>query len=193
MSEDLNEFIVSFRTEYINESQFNSAVAIEPNLYAFTDCSSYPTISIAFSPQQSAIGYQQNSLPCTRIDRVYWNLSSSPTPPNLAGANPSGSSCFDYGYVFPHKQEVQFKNNSGVWKSFYLHVNALSNPGVETSLINYWDTWYIDMSLTQSNNGLVPGNVEVRFRNNHMGSSSSGGPCVTQPNDTWFYEIWYLN
>jgi hypothetical protein len=72
----------------------------------------------------------------------------------------------------------------------------LLNPGVQTENINYWDVWYIDVSLSQSSNGLVPGNVQVRFRNNHLGSTSNGGPCVTEPSagsSTWIYETWYIS
>ena len=187
------EFVVSYRTEYISSTDFSNAVAIEPNLFAYTDCSSYPTISIAFSPQQSAIGSQQNSLPCSRVDKVYWNPSDGTTPPSLLGCDVIGASCFPWGYVFPDKQEIQFKNSSNVWKAFYLKINGLGQPGVEQSLINYWDVWYIDVSASQSSNGLVPGNVQVRYRNNHMGSTTNGGPCVTQPTDTWIYETWYIN
>jgi len=190
---DLNEFIVSFRTEYVSETDFAGAVAIEPNLFVLTDCSNYPTLTIPFAPKQAAIGSQQNSFPCSRVDRVYWNPKSGSTPPSLTGANPVGSTCFPFGYVFPNKQEVEFKNSSGQWKPFYLKINGLGQPGVQQSLINYWDVWYIDVSASQTNNGLVPGNVEVRFRNNQMGSTSNGGPCVTEPAGTYIYETWVIN
>jgi hypothetical protein len=190
---DLNEFIVSFRTEYISQTDFSNAVAIEPNLFAYTDCSNYSTITIAFSPQQSAEGSQQNTYPCSRVDRVYWNPRNGSTPPNLTGADPVGSTCFPYGYVFPNKQEVLFKNSSNQWVPFYLFNSGVSGASTAKSLINYFDIFYIDVSTSQSSNGLVPGNVQVRFRNNHMGNSSNGGPCVTQPTDTWIYETWYIN
>jgi hypothetical protein len=124
---------------------------------------------------------------------VYWNPRSGSTPPSLAGANVTGSGCFPFGYIFPNKQEVEFKNGSGVWKQFYLHILGLGQPGQPVSLINYWDVWYIDVALSQSNNGLVPGNVQVRYRNNHMGSNSNGGPCVTQPSGTYITETCYIN
>ena len=114
-------------------------------------------------------------------------------PPSLSGADPIGSPCFPYGYVFPHRQEIQFKNGNGNWKAFYLHINGLLSPGVETPLIGHTDVWFIDLILSQSFNNLVLGNVEVRYRNNLMNTSSNGGPCVSEPADTWIYETWYLN
>lgn len=193
--DDMYEFIITFRTPVVSESIYNASASIQPSLFAYTDCSNYPTITIPFSTQVSTAGSQHINLPCLRIDKVYWNAATSNpyVPPNLAGADPTGSGCFPYGYVFPHKQEIWFKNGSGEWKKFYLHTSGLGQPGVETDLINYWDVWYIDVSLSQSNNGLSPGNVEVRYRNNHMNGSGNGAPCVTQPADTWVYETWYIN
>lgn len=196
LGEDLNEFLITYRTDIVPEATYNNATAIQPNLFAYTDCVSYPTLSIGFSTQQSAVGSQHTSLPCLRVDKIYWNPSSGtpPTysPPSIAGANVFGSGCFPYGYVLPEYQELQFKNGSGVWKSFYMHINGLANPGVETDKITIIDVWYLDLTLSASQNGLVTGNVDVRYRNK-ITSSSNGGPCVTEPADTWVYETWYLN
>jgi hypothetical protein len=191
--DDMNEFLVTYRSEIISEATYNQAAGIQSNLTCYTDCANYATLNIAFSSQQQVDGSQQNSQPCLRIDKVWFNPRSGSTPPNLAGADPIGSGCFPWGYVFPHKQEIEFKNGSGVWKNFYLHINGLAQPGVETALINYWDVWFIDVTNSQNQNGLVPGNIQVRYRNNHMGSNSNGGPCVTQPSGTYITETWYVN
>lgn len=190
--DDLNEFLVTYRSEIISEATYNLSAAVQSNLTCYTDCTNYATLNIGFSSQQQVTGSQQNSLPCLRIDKVYWNPRSGSTPPSLAGADPTGSGCFPFGYVYPNKQEVEFKNGSNVWKPFYLHINGLGQPGVATSLINYWDVWYIDVSLSQSNNGLVPGNVQVRYRNRQTGTSG-GGPCVTQPDGLYVTETWFIN
>lgn len=158
------------------------------------DCSNY-TLIIGYSTQQSAVGSQHTTLPCLRVDKVYWNPSSGTpptyTPPSLSGADPTGSGCFPYGYVFPDKQEIKFKKNSsdnytGV---FNLYINGLGNASVATSEINYFDVWYIDPA---NSSALVTGYVDVRYRNKQTGTSN-GGPCVTEPTDTWVYETWYIN
>lgn len=189
----MNEFLITYRSEIISEATYNLSAVVQSNLTCYTDCSNYATLNIAFSSQQQVDGSQQNSQPCLRIDEVYWNPRNGSTPPSLAGADPIGSECFPLGYVFPYKQEIEFKNGSSVWKNFYLHINGLRQPGVETGLINYWDVWYIDVTSSQNQNGLVPGNVQVRYRNNHMGSNSNGGPCLTQPMGTYITETWYIN
>ncbi|MEI2824953.1 MAG: hypothetical protein V9F02_16180 [Chitinophagaceae bacterium] len=194
--DDLNEFIVVYRSEIVSEATYNLAAGVQSNLTCYTDCVNYATLNIGFSPQQQAVaGSQHTTQPCTRIDKVYWNPRSGSTPPSLAGANPTGSGCFPWGYVFPHKQEVEFKNGAGQWKRFYLHYQGLGQPGTEcpSEGINYWDVWYIDVTLSQSQNNLVPGNVQVRYRNNHMGGTGNGAPCVTQPTGTYITETWYIN
>ncbi|MGC4104706.1 hypothetical protein [Ferruginibacter sp.] len=185
---DLNEFLVTYRSEVISDYIYSQAATVQSNLIAYTDCSNYPILQIGFSSQQATFGSQHTTQPCLRVDKVYWNPRSGSTPPSLGGCDVLGSSCFPSGYVRPHKQEVQFKNASNVWVPFYLYI-----PGPSTNnsgLINYWDVWYIDVPGTP---GLTPGNVQVRYRNNLMSTSSNGGPCVTQPADTWVYETWYLN
>ncbi|MBS1758833.1 MAG: hypothetical protein JST23_01820 [Bacteroidetes bacterium] len=191
----MNEYLITYRSEIISEATYNLSSAVQSNLTCYTDCPNYATLNIGFSSQQQVIGSQQNTLPCTRIDKVYWNPRNGTTPPSLAGCNAVPSQCFPFGYVFPNKQEIEFKNGSNQWKKFYLHINGLGQPGTDQYGvgINYWDVWYIDVSLSQSINGLVPGNVQVRFRNNHMGSNSNGGPCVTQPNGLYVTETWYIN
>lgn len=191
--DDMNEFIITYRSEIISEATFNSATSIQCNLTCYTDCPDYATLNIPFSTNQSIPASQQTSLPCLRIDKVWFNPSSGGVPANLAGCDPVGSGCFPWGYVYPEKQEVEFKNGSGVWKKFYLHINGLGQAGVETGLINFWDLWYIDVSLSQSNNGLVPGNVQVRYRNKQVTNGLNGGPCVTQPDGTYVTETWYIN
>ena len=191
---DLNEFIVKYRTDIVSETTYNSATSIDPNLFAYTDCANYPIITIPFSPQQSAPGYQHTTLPCLRVDKIYFNPSfGTPpnyTPPSLAGANATGSGCFPVGYVFPDKQEIHFKKNTSdnYTGTFNLYTQGLTQSSVATPEINYWDAWYIDRSnLT----GLIPGNVQVRYHNKQTGTSN-GGPCVTTPDGTWVYETWYI-
>jgi len=191
--DDLNEFLVTYRSEIVSEATYNSSTAIQSNLSCYTDCIDYATLNIGFSSQQQVAGSQHNSLPCTRIDKAYWTPSSGGTPPSLLGCNPFGSGCFPGGYVYPAKQEIEFLNGSGQWKRFYLHFNGLGQAGTEdVNMINYYDAWYIDVSLSQSQNGLVPGNVQVRYRNNHN-VGSNGGPCVSQPSGTYVTETWYIN
>ncbi len=192
--DDLNEFLVTYRSEIISEATYNLSTAVQSNLTCYTDCTNYATLNIGFSTQQQVTGSQQNTQPCLRIDKVYWSPRNGSTPPSLAGADPIGSNCFPYGYIFPNKQEIEFKNGSGVWKRFYLYFQGLNQPGTEDlNMINYFDVWYIDVTRSQNFNGLVPGNVQVRYRNNHMGSNSNGGPCVTQPTGTYITETWYIN
>ena len=191
--DDMNEFIITYRSEIISEATVNSATAIQSNLTCYTDCSNYATLNIAFSSNQSVPTGQQVSSPCLRVDKVWFNPTSGGTPCNLAGCDPIGSGCFPYGYVYPEKQEVEFKNGSGAWKNFYLRINGLGQPGVETGLINYSDVWYIDVSASSSNNGLVTGNVQVRYRNKQVTNGLNGGPCVSQPDGTYVTETWYIN
>ncbi len=191
--DDMNEFIITYRSEIVSEATFNSATAIQCNLTCYTDCTNYATLNISFSSNQSIPVSQQTSSPCLRIDKVWFNPSGGGTPANLAGCDPVGSGCFPWGYVYPEKQEIEFKNGSNVWKKFYLHINGLGQPGVETGLINFTEKWYIDVSLSQSNNGLVPGNVQVRYRNRQITNGLNGGPCVTQPDGTYVTETWYIN
>ena len=195
--DDLNEFIIEYRTDIVSETVYNNSTAIQPNLFAYTDCTNYPTLTIGFSTQQSAVGSQHTTQPCLRVDKVYWSPSAGTppnyTPPSLSGADPTGSGCFPYGYVFPDKQEIHFKKTAldvNYTGTFNLYINGLNHASVATSLINYWDVWYIDPTNSV---GLVTGNVEVRYRNNHMNGSGNGAPCVTQPDDTWVYETWYIN
>lgn len=189
---DLNEFLVTYRSEIVSESTYNLSSAVQCNLTCYTDCSNYPTLNIGFSSQQQITGLEQNSLPCLRIDKVYWNPRNGSSPPSLAGCDPVGSSCFPYGYVFPNKQEIQFLNSSGVWTSFYLYTQGLLKSSTQVSLINFTDVFYIDVATSQTN-GLIPGNVQVRYRNNQMGTTSNGGPCVTQPTGTYVTETWVIN
>ena len=191
---DLNEFIITYRTGYVSESTFNNATSLEPMFFVYTDCTNYPTQQIPFSAQQSASGSQQNTLPCLRIDKVYFNPRMGMTPASLSGTNPClcGPGCFPSGYVFPNKQSIEFKNSNNEWKPFFLKINGLAQPGVSTQNINYWDVFYIDVQKTVIEHGLVTGNVQVRFRNNHN-VSANGGPCVTQPDGTYVVETWYVD
>jgi len=191
--DDLNEFLVTYRSELVSEAIYNSSASVQSNLFCYTDCANYPSLSIGFSTQQSSLNSANNTLPCNRIDKVYWTPSGGGAPPSLLGCNPFGSSCFPYGYVYPAKQEIEFLNGSGQWKRFYLHFQGLGQAGTEDlNMIDYFDAWYIDVSLSQSQNGLVPGNVQVRYRNNHN-VSANGGPCVSQPTGTYVTETWYIN
>lgn len=185
----MTKYRVTFRSDYISESTFNSSTSMETYLSVYTDCSTYPTFVIPYSPQQSVSTDQANSLPCARIDKVYWGPKVGNTPPYLTGCHPLITSCFPSGYVFPHRQEIAFKNSSGIWVPFALYINGLANPSVSTSLISIYDVFYIDVSK----NGLVPGNVQVRYRNNHEDGTGNGAPCSTDPEGTWVYETWYLN
>ncbi len=185
---DLHEFTINFRTEYISESVFQNAATIEPLLFIYTDCANYPTQQISFTPQQSASGTQQYNQPCARVDKVYWNPSNNPTPPSLSGADPClcFGGCLPYGYTFPDKQVIEFKNSDNDWKPFYLYVNGMGNPSLERGEINYWDVFYIDVSTTVSQNKLVIGWVQVRYRN-------KCGSSYTLPLDTYAYASWYID
>ncbi|HUC83316.1 MAG TPA: hypothetical protein VMR70_20565 [Flavisolibacter sp.] len=185
----LTTYRVTFRSEYIPESTFNASTTMETYLSVYTDCDDYPTFVIPYSSQQSVATDQANSLPCARIDKVYWGPKVGSTPPYVTGCHPLITSCFPSGYVFPHRQEIQFKNGSGSWVPFALYVNGLGNASVNTGLISIFDVFYIDVSK----NGLVAGNVQVRYRNNHESGTGNGAPCTTAPDDTWVYETWYLN
>lgn len=184
----LTKYRITFRSDYIPEATLSASATMETYLLIYTDCVNYPTFVCPYSPQQTSSTSQANTQPCLRIDKVIWNPRSDEIPPFLAGANPIGNPCFPYDYVFPHKQEIKFKKSDGTWGDFNLYINGGSNPSEATSLINYWDIWYIDVPNSA---GLVPGNVEVKYRNNNMGLSTQ--PCVSQPEGTWVYETWYIN
>jgi len=181
------EFIIQYRSEVINESTYNLSAAVQSNLTCYTDCSNYATLNIGFSSQQQTSGSQQNTQPCLRVDKVYWNPRNGSTPPYLAGCDPVGSSCFPYGYVYPQKQEIEFLNSSGEWKNFYLYQGGDSTLAISTPLINYWDLFKINVGKTNSNAGLAPGNIQVRYRNKQTGSQN-GGPCV----GPWIIETWVI-
>jgi hypothetical protein len=195
---DMNEFLVTYRSEIISEATYNLSAAVQSNLTCYTDCTNYATLNIGFSTQQQVVGSQQNTLPCLRVDNVAWNPSSGTpptyTPPSLTGCDPTGSGCFPYGYIFPDKQEIKFKKNSGdnYTGVFNLYIYGLGLSSVPTSLIGHTDVWYIDPA---NSTGLVTGYVQVRYRNKQTGTSN-GGPCVTQPDagdGTWVYATWYIN
>lgn len=188
--DDMNEFLVTYRSEIISEATYNLAASVQSNLTCYTDCLNYATLIIGFSPQQQVEGYTQNTMPCLRVDKVFWSPRNGSTPPSLAGCNPVGSLCFPYGYVYPAKQEVQYKNNQNQWIPFHL-THFINQTGTQMSLIDYWDVWYIDVTSCQTA-GLTTGNVQVRYRNNHN-VNANGGPCVTQPNGYWVTETWYIN
>lgn len=193
--DDMNEFLVTYRSEIISESTYNLSAAVQCNLTCYTDCPNYATLVIGFSSQQQVDGSAQNTLPCLRIDKVYWSPSTGTapnyTPPSLAGCNPLGSSCFPYGYVYPDKQEIWFQKNSTdlYTGEFNLYLHYLGQPSTPAHLINYYDIWYIDPVNSVD---LVPGYVQVRYRNVQT-STSNGGPCHTQPDGIWVYETWYIN
>ncbi len=191
--DDMNEFIVTYRSEIISISTFNSATAIQCNLTCYTDCTNYATLNIAFSSNQSIPTSTYATLPCSRVDKVFWNPRNGATPPSLAGCDPIGSGCFPFGYVFPEKQEVEYLNGSGVWKKFWLYTAGLPWPSTQPAYITRLDVFYIDVTKSASVDGLVPGNIQVRYRNVQVTSGLNGGPCVTQPTGTYVQETWYIN
>lgn len=191
----MNETIVKYRTDIVPESVYNNATSIQYNLTVYTDCPDYAVVTIPYSSQQSTSGGQHTTLPCLRIDKVYWNTSTG-LGASLAGADVTGSGCFPYGYVFPDKQQVQIYV-SGTWQAINLWKwNPAGSPAkiflTYSGEINYWDVWYIDM--TQYDGGpttISAGTYQVRYRNKQIGGT--GGPCVTNPADSWITESWYLS
>ena len=192
---DLNEFIITYRSENIPESIYSQSASVQSNLFCYTDCTNYPTITIPFSSQQQVLNAQWDLLPCSRIDRVYWNQSTG-LGASTGGCNYVPSSCFPPNYVFPDKQEIQIYAN-GLWQPIQLWRSA-SGGGTEqpaiVGLISPIDVWFISMTgYTGGSSTISAGTYSVRYRNNHTGSTSNGGPCVTQPDPTWITESWYIS
>lgn len=202
LGEDLNEFEIIYRTEYISQAVFSAAAAIEPMLFLYTDCLNYPTMTIAFSPQQSSVGVGHNALPCLRVDKInfvggggydglIWGANGGSSLILLCGCGNSGSTaCYPDGYVFPSQQEIWFKNKDGVWTEFrFMRFSDFSI--VKSKYILPADVLKIPIALYQSQGGLpANGIVEVKYRN--IGLSAGGQPCETEPADTWIYEVWYF-
>lgn len=191
--DDVYEVVVTYRSEIISETIYNQSASVRANLIAYTDCSLYPQLVCPFSAQQQVAGSQHDALPCTRIDKVYWNPSSG-LGASTAGCNALPSSCFPWGYVFPNRQEIEIYAN-GQWQQIRLWRWA-SGGGTEnnnTGLISPVDIWYISMTGYAGSPSTIPvGTYNVRYRNNHN-VSSNGGPCVTQPSGTWITESWYIS
>ena len=185
--DDMNEFILTFYTEEISLSTFNSATRMKAMIFAYTDCPNYASIQIPYSGDQTVSTTTQNALPCSRTDAVYFNVQSGSSPSNLSGVNPIGSSCFPSGYIYPNKQEIEFKKTDGNWGGhFNLYLTGLNNPSSTKYLIDYVDIWYIDGANSA---GLgSQGTKEVRYRNNHN-VAANGGPCTS----AWVYTTWYIN
>ena len=192
--DDLNEFLVTYRSEIISEATYNQSNSVQSNLFMYTNCPNYATITIPFSGQQSVSGSQHNSLPCTRIDKVYWNPSSG-LGASTAGCNAVPGSCFPWGYVFPDRHQIEIYVNSQ-WQAIQLWRFA-SGGGTETpataGLISPIDVWYISMTgYSGSPSTISAGTYSVRYRNKET-DASNGGPCETQPSNTWITESWYIS
>lgn len=192
--DDLNEFLVTYRSEMISEAVYNQSASAQSNLFCYTDCTNYASLSIGFSSQQQSLNSQNDLLPCARIDRVYWNQSTG-LGASTGGCNYIPSSCFPSNYVFPDKQEIQIFVN-GQWQAIQLWRYA-SGGGTEqpqiAGLISPIDVWYISMTgYIGSPSTISAGTYSVRYRNNQT-SSTNGGPCVTQPSGTWITESWYIS
>lgn len=190
--DDIHEVVVTYRSEIISEATYNLSASVQSSLNAYTDCTLYPQLIVPFSTQQQVLGSQHDALPCTRIDKAYWNVSTG-LGASAAGCNAVPGNCFPWGYVFPNRQEIEiFVNNQ--WQEIRLWRWA-SGGGTQTTAryINPVDIWYISMTgYTGSPSTISAGTYSVRYRNNHN-ISANGGPCVTQPNDTWVTESWYIS
>lgn len=192
---DLNEFLVTYRSEMISESVYNQSASAQSNLFCYTDCTNYPALTIGFSGQQQSLNSANDLIPCNRIDRVYWNTSTG-LGASTGGCNYVPSSCFPSNYVFPDKQEIQIYAN-GQWQAIQLWRYA-SGGGTEqpqyVGLISPIEVWFISMTgYVGSPSTISAGTYSVRYRNNHTHVTTNGGPCFTQPNDTWITESWYIS
>ncbi len=186
--DDLTEYVLTYRTEQISSTIFNTATSMESMFSAYTDCPNYAIIQVPFSSSQAVSTTAQNSLPCSRVDKVYFNPRNGSTPPSVAGVNVTGSSCFPYGYVFPAKQSIEFRvGNTTTWKPFSLFTIGASGTSSPIQFINYWEAKYIDVTSSQTLNGLIPGNVQVRYRNDNTSASPS---CTSA---SYVFETWLVN
>lgn len=188
---DLTIFQVKYITPYISESTYNSSAKAWPSLFIYTDCPNIPTVSIPYSAQQAASTYDLITLPCLRVDKVWWNPSTG-LGASLAGMDAVPGSCYPYNYVYPDKQEIQIYAN-GVWQAIQLwewdpQGGTIPN---NTGKIIHSDIWYISMS-GYIGGTISAGNYQVRYRNRQEGTSN-GGPCVSQPTNTWVTETWYIS
>ncbi len=189
---DLNEFILTYRTDIVPESVYNSATSIQPNLFAYTDCPSYGTINIPYQSFINIAGGQHTTQPCLRIDKVSWQVSSG-LGTSTAGCDAVPGSCFPSGYVFPERHQIEIYVN-GQWQAIKLWKwnNTLPPPHKEfkAGLITPWDIWYISMTdYIGTPSTISNGTYQVRYRNTQI----SGTGCVTQPTGTWITESWYIS
>lgn len=188
----LTLYRITFRTDYIPEATFNASTSMQTYLSVYTDCANYPTFVCPFSTQQSSITSQQNSLPCLRIDNVYWNPSSG-IGASVAGVNVVPNSCYPSGYVYPEQQEIQISKDGG-WEPLRLWYWGTTGKVYNyTGIINNFDLDYILLDGYNAPTTTLPaGNYTVRYRNK-MITTNAGGPCTTQPDGTWVTATWYLS
>ena len=193
---DLNEFKLTYRTDIVSESIYNSATSIQPNLFAYTDCPNYPTIVLPYTSVQSTVGGQHTTQPCLRIDKAYF-VNSSGVGASVAGFDATPGTCFPFGYVLPDKHEIQiYVNNQWQQINLWKYDASLPPPNKKfltaDGKITPWDIWYIDMNnylgipSTISN-----GTYQVRYRNKQI--SGNGSPCSSQQNETWIVESRYIS
>lgn len=174
----LTTYRVTFKTDYIAENIFANAASVETYLFAYTDCPNIPTFVCPYSQQQTSTNFLGTiSSPCSRTDRIYFNATNGEYKANVAGAAVR-TSCIPYGYVFPNKQQIEFKNKDGVWVSFVLNGGYVDGDktGIRPMDICYFN---IQASVVK---GLITGNVQVRYYN----VMDSG--CQSD----YVYETWYI-
>lgn len=189
----LTNYRITFRSDYIPDGIFNASTSMQTYLSVYTDCVDYPTFVCPFSTQQSDVTSQQNFYPCTRIDPVYWNPGIG-IGASVAGVNTIPSDCLPYGYVFPEQQEIQvYCYNQWQPMRLWRYGTTTFKEYRNTGIIDNFDIWYVTVDgYTGGGTSYLNGNYPVRYRNK-MITTNAGGPCVTEPVNTWVTTTWDLS
>ncbi len=103
---------VTFISPYIEEATFQGAVILENAALLATTCSQGPQAISYLSSYVLYIGTIFTS-PCLRVDLVSINPPSSGFYGGIAGCNAGATCNWQYGYILPNTQDVEFTAVSG--------------------------------------------------------------------------------
>lgn len=199
---DYNVYEVTFTTGYIDEATYNSSANAKPSLFMYTDCADVPTINIAYSSQQIVPTTGNYTVPCSRIDKVWFVPNPGGSAASVLGVI-AVSTCNIYGYIYPDQHEIEIDAGAGFEPIRLWKYNPAYYPGGPypqkiynyTGVIGKTDVWYIEMTGYDDGAGgtttISAGTYPVHYRNIQL--TTYGGSCNTEPNGTWVSENWYIN